>query len=202
MIRLLSVIALLLFFYSSIVVGQETHIWYSNDFQLNNNSTFVGKDSLVILNYPNSSKKAAGKLAFDNDGVLSPFKVGEWTYYYPNGSIQSRGNYQMSSFIDCGTGGLERVFYHYKIGKWSFFDADEDLIAEGDFKTKELPISTRCDSEIILFGISDSSWTISEPKKISRQEIETVEIGYETYSVKIFYDRKDEWIKVEYNLSQ
>lgn len=200
--RQLSIFALLFFFCSSIVLAQKTHIWYDKDFNLDSNSTFVGKDSLVTYNYPNGSVKAVGKLAFDNDGILSPFKVGEWIYYYPNGSIQSHGNYQISSFIDCGTVGPERVFYHYKTGKWSFFDIDENVVAEGNFKDVDFPISTRCGTEVILFGITDSSWNYSDLDKLDIQEIETVKIEYEDFSARMFYDRKDEWIKVEYDLSQ
>lgn len=199
---LLSIFAVLFFFCSSIVLAQETKIWYDKDFKLDNNSTFVGKDSLVTLNYPDSSEKAVGKLAFANNGALSPFKVGEWIYYYPNGSIKSRGNYQMSSFIDCGTGGPERVFYYYKTGKWSFFDTDENVLAVGIFKNDEFPISTRCGTETILFGITDSSWNYSNLNKLDNREIEEVEIDYEDFSAKMFYDRKEDWIKVEYDLSQ
>jgi len=198
----LSYLLFLFCFSSSIIFAQETHIWYDNDFQLNDNSVFVGKDTLVTLYYSDGSKKASGKIALDNAGKLSPFKVGEWTFYNNNGSVKSQGNYQMSTFIDCGTGGPEQVFYHYKTGKWSFFDANENVVAEGSFKNDEFPISTRCGTETILFGITDSTWNYSNLEKFGIREIETVEIDYEDFSVKIFYDRKKEWIKVEYDLSQ
>lgn len=197
----LSYFLFLFCFSSSIIFAQETHIWYYDDFQLNNNSVFVGKDTLVTLYYSDGSKKAFGKFALDKDGKLSPFKVGEWIFYNPNGSVQSQGSYQMSSFIDCGTGGPEQIFYHYKTGKWSFFDTDENVVAEGTFKNDEFPISTRCGSETILFGITDSSWDYSDFEGLDIRDIETVEIDYEDFSAKMFYDRKEEWIQVEYDLS-
>ena len=54
----------------------------------------------------------------------------------------------------------------------------------------------------MLFGITDSSWFFSQSNDISIKEIETVEIDHEDYSEKIFFDRKEDWIKVEYDLSQ
>jgi|GEM_PF-1016470 antitoxin component YwqK of YwqJK toxin-antitoxin module len=189
---------LLLFcFNCSVIFAQETHVFYDDVFQLSDNSIFVGNDSLVTLYYPDGSKKAHGKFALDKEGHLSPFKVGKWSYYNSKGSIQSQGNYQMSSFIDCGTGGPQRAFYHYKIGHWAFFDKDENVIAEGNFNVEEFPIKTRCGSERIHFGITDSTWSFNKFNGISLQEIETVEIVHQNYSEKIFFDRKDEWIKVD-----
>ena len=189
-------------FSSSIIFAQENHVWYDKDFQLTDNSLFFGSDTLITLYFPDASKKARGKFALDKDRKLSPFKVGEWSYYNSNGSLQSQGNYQMSSFIDCGTGGPQRAFYHYKIGSSSFYDKNENVIAEGDFKVEEFPVSTRCGVEKMLFGITDSSWFFSQSNDISIKEIETVEIDHEDYSEKIFFDRKEDWIKVEYDLSQ
>ena len=199
--KLLSYLLVLFFFSSSIIFAQETQVWYDNDFQLTDNSIFIGNDTLVTLNYSDGSKKALGKFALDKEGKLSPFKVGKWIFYNSNGSVQSQGSYQMSSFTDCGTGGPERVFYHYKTGKWSFFDTDENVVAEGIFTNDEFPISTRCGTETILFGITDSSWNYSNLEKLEIREIETVEIDYEHSTAKMFYDRKEEWIKVEYDFS-
>ncbi len=200
--KLMSYLLFIFFLSSSTIFSQETHVWYDKDFQLIDNSVFVGNDTLITLYYSDGSKKASGKFALDKDGKLSPFKAGEWSYYNSLGSLQSQGNYQISSFIDCGHGGPQRSFYHYKTGSWTYFNKDENVIAEGDFKVEEFPVSTRCGTEKMLFGITDSSWSFSQSNEISIKEIETVEIDHENYSEKIFFDRKEEWIRVEYDLSQ
>lgn len=190
---------------TSLVYSQNVHVAYDDTFELIENSKFVGEDSLVSIYYPNGSLKSTGKLALYPDGKLSPFKIGEWIKYYQNGTIESKGNYEMSSLIDCGPGGLQRQFYNYKTANWLFNFSNGKLKASGFFIMEKLPISTRCDSEIIVFGITDSSWVFrnEEGQEISPtfellNSIEKVETQDEYYLSFILYDRNSGWLKTVY----
>ena len=107
--------------------------------------------------------------------LISSGKIGNLQYIYSNrlnlGEVRNE----------------ENVF-------WSFAPHDISVL---QYLIEEFPIKTRCGSERIHFGITDSTWSFNKFNGISLQEIETVKITHENYSEKFFFDRKDEWIKVD-----
>ena len=130
---------------------------HDKDFKLNGNERFVGKDSLITKYFDNGSIKSKGFYAIDTFGKVSNLKIGEWTDFYSNGKIKSVGKYQISSYLDCGIAGLERIFYNFKIGEWIYYNQDSTVEAKGTYKIIKTKIDTRCEGgdSLIFMSITD-----------------------------------------------
>jgi hypothetical protein len=163
--------------------------------------TFNGKDSLVIKHFDNGEIKSKGKYAIDNDGKVSDLKIGKWTEYYSDGKVKCEGNYQISSYVDCGTAGLERVFYNYKIGEWSYFTSSGTLAANGKYKIINAKIDTRCkNGDNLIFMTITKGWKISD-KTLDKKVLQTVKQDYDDgFSVESYYDSKKNKVIMNYGI--
>ena len=177
----------------------STAIFYDNDFSLDNNMAFNGKDSLLIKHYDNGEIKSKGKYAIDNDGKVSDLKIGKWTEYYKDGAVKSEGNYQISSYVDCGTAGLERVFYNYKIGEWSYFTSNGALVAKGKYKIINVKIDTRCkNGDSLIYMTITKDWKISD-KTMDKRVLQSVKQEYDDgFFAESYYDSKQNKVIMNY----
>ena len=157
-------IAVILIFISTVqtVCAQNTYSTaIKNDKYLTliNNTIFGGKDTVIKRYYTDGTRQSDGKYAIDTNGKPSRFRIGKWIEYYSNGAIKSIGEYQISSYLDCGAAGLERVFYNYKIGEWIYLDQDSTVEAKGNYKTINARISTRCKGgDNLIFMTITNNW--------------------------------------------
>ena len=109
------------------------------------------KDTLIEIQ--NGKLLSIGKVAVSKNGV-SIMKFGNWKNYNENGILISKGEYKIGKYIDCGMGGPEQTFYHYKTGIWEFYNDKGETDFELEFIPKEHFIDTRCDGgDKMLFGI-------------------------------------------------
>jgi hypothetical protein len=133
------------------------------------NAIFGGKDTVIKKYYKDGPVQSVGKYAIDANGKPSSFRIGKWTDFYSNGAIRSTGEYQISSFLDCGAGGLERVFYNYKIGEWIYLKQDSTVEAKGNYKTINARISTQCKGgDNLIFMTITENWYFLKPYDNSR----------------------------------
>lgn len=144
---------------------------YDNDYlKLADNSKFIGKDTLVINIFENGKIHSKGKYAIDRDGKISTLKVGFWQQFYRTGKIESEGNYEISSYVDCGVGGLERTFYNYKSGKWDYYNIDSEIEASGVYQKVKCHLNTRCDGGTeLIFMKTTKDWIIFNEKNVVLQ---------------------------------
>ena len=153
-------ILLIFTFCSSFAQNRDAAI-YGNDYiKLVENSKFAGKDTLIINTFENGKIQSKGKYALNKDGKISFIKVGRWIHYYRNGNVESEGSYEISSYLNCGPGGLQREFYNYKIGIWKYFNHNNTVDATGNYSTFITHIETQCEGgDDLLFMKTDGKWS-------------------------------------------
>jgi len=98
----------------------------------------------------------------------------------------------MKYFMICGNWRSEQVFYHYKTGKWSFFDAwmcsrRGSFLNDGPFCNSVWYRNAYIWYYRLQLGLLEFG-------KIRYSEIETLKIAMKDFSVKILLIEK-EWIK-------
>ncbi|OCK41826.1 hypothetical protein BA195_13625 [Tenacibaculum soleae] len=109
------------------------------------------KDTLIEIK--NGKLLSVGKVAVSKNGT-SVMKFGNWKNYNENGILKSKGEYKIGKYVDCGVGGIEQMFYHYKTGIWEFYNNKGETELKLEFIPKEHFIDTRCDGgDKMLFGI-------------------------------------------------
>jgi hypothetical protein len=168
----------------------STYIDYDKDFFLLNNEKFSGKDTLIVKYGKNGEIIGKGNYALDQSGNVSSLKIGNWTYFYSNGSVKATGEYQISSYIDCGTAGLERIFYNYKIGDWIYFYQDSTIEAKGLYYLIKTKIDTRCEGgDSLIFMIVTDNWLFNN---LNNESID--KLKYLTISTKF-----DDGFKIDYS---
>ena len=139
---------------------------HDKDFKLIDNEKFFGKDSLITKYFDNGNIKAKGNYAIDIFGKVSNIKIGKWTDFYSNGTIKSVGEFQISSYLDCGVAGLERIFYNFKIGEWIYYNHDSTIEAKGTYKIIKTKIDTRCEGgDSLTFMTITDDWVF--PNKLN-----------------------------------
>ena len=110
-------------------------------------------DTLIELKNKKGTVIGIGKMAVA-DNNISDLKFNLWKEFDSDGILSAEGNYKISSFIDCGAGGIVRAFYYYRIGKWKYFKKNGGLNFELNFVPKEHLVDTRCEGgDKMIFGI-------------------------------------------------
>jgi hypothetical protein len=167
----LSLYILLLFTFFVTSAQNRNSFIHDNDYiKLTDNSRFIGKDTLVINTFENGKIHSKGKYAIDRDGKISTLKVGFWQQYFRNGKLESDGNYEIISYVDCGVGGLERTFYNYKAGKWNYYNLDSEIEATGVYQEIKCHLNTRCDGGTeLIFMKPTIDWKILDEKNVDLQ---------------------------------
>jgi len=164
---------------------------HDKDFKLIDNEKFTGCDTLITKYFDNGSIKAKGNYAIDTFGKVSNLKIGEWTDFYLNGKIKSVGKYQISSYLDCGVAGLERIFYNFKIGKWIYYNQDSTIEAKGTYKIIKTKIDTRCEGgDSLIFMTITDDWDF--PNKLN----EVVNVDKAKYL--LISNEFDDGFKIDY----
>lgn len=164
-------IATILLFICIIKLGYSqkkysTFIDHNNDFKLVNNEFFFGRDTMITEYYHNGNIKAIGKYAINEFGKISSLKIGRWIEFYPNKTISSKGDYQISSVLDCGVAGLERIFYNYKIGYWTYNFENSSVAARGKYEIITSKIKTRCKGDDkMIFMDTTSNWEFFDSER-------------------------------------
>ncbi len=168
---------------------------------------FYGDFEMKEVNYNNGQLMDRGNYAYDKEGNLSNLKTGDWTSYYENGQLKSKGKYNIGSFIQCCFSGACKQFYNYKVGSWEYFYSNGQLKAAGEYETKQLHVNTSCEGgDNMSFGITTSQWkyfnekgeTI-EPNAEFIIEFEKVKSGGNTMASYLFPDSKKENIEMEFD---
>ncbi|NVK84758.1 MAG: hypothetical protein HWE21_10585, partial [Cytophagia bacterium] len=114
------------------------------------------RDSLLTLFNDHDSKIAQGRFAVDNENNLSEIMSGQWTYFYDNGNIKSKGEYKIAQYIECGIVPFY-TFYPYKTGKWQFYTEKGEFDFELNFISKTHHVDTSCEGGAdISFGIIEN----------------------------------------------
>jgi len=167
----LSLYILLLFSVFVASAQNRNQAIYDNDYvKLADNSKFIGKDTLVINTFENGKIHSKGKYALDKEGKVTALKVGHWQQYFRNGKLESEGSYEISSYVDCGVGGLERTFYNYKSGKWNYYGVNSEIEASGIYQEIKCHLNTRCEGGTELtFMTPTKDWKILDEKNIDLQ---------------------------------
>ena len=122
---------------------------------------YIGKDSIIEQQYKDNLKqvKSIGGFAINKIGEISNLKTGIWIENYPNGQLKEKGKYEISSFIDCGTAGLIRSYYFYKVGEWLYYYDNGQLKATGVYERISTQIDTRCEPRVnINFSKVNTTW--------------------------------------------
>lgn len=113
-------------------------------------------DTLIKLKNKKGTVIGIGKMAISDNNV-SDLKFNLWKEFDSDGILTAEGNYKISSFIDCGMGGVFRAFYYYRIGKWKYFKKNGELDFTLDFVPKEHFVDTRCEGgDKMIFGIVET----------------------------------------------
>ncbi len=162
---------------------------YDNDYiKLIDNSKFAGKDTLVTNTYENGKIHSKGRYALNNEGKVSYIKVGRWIQYYRNGNVESEGSYEISSYLNCGPGGLQREFYNYKIGIWKYFSSENTVDATGNYSTFITHIETQCEGgDDLFFMKTDDKWSFPNGQTNDLKERINYSTTYDGYNEFVYF---------------
>lgn len=115
--------------------------------------------------YSDGKIRAIGPVALEKDGKLSEMKAGEWTEFYPNGQVRSKGAYEMDSYIQCCYIGPCRQYRYYKTGQWAYYYDNGQVKAEGRYQLGKLKVQTSCEGGAeIRTALTDKSWAYYNEK--------------------------------------
>lgn len=168
---------------------------------------FKGNSEMKELSFPNGQLKEQGNYAYDNKRSLSDLKIDEWSSYYENGQLKSKGKYNIGTYIQCCFSGACKQFYNYKIDFWEYFHSNGQVKAAGEYQTRQMHVVTSCEGgDDIPFGVTTSKWNyfnelgdIIEPADELIIELETVNTGGNTLASYFFPDSGKENIKMKYD---
>lgn len=169
--------------------------------------SFKGSSEMKKLSFSDGQLKEQGNYAYDSKRSLSDLKVGEWSSYYENGQLKSKGKYNIGTYIQCCFSGACKQFYNYKVGFWEYFHSNGQLKANGEYQTRQMHVATSCEGgDDMPFGLTTSKWEyfnelgeVIEPSNELIIELETVVPGG---NVLVFYflpGSEKENIKMKYN---
>ena len=187
------------------------YISYNDRVTLLANNQFLGQDTLLITYYPNGEKKDEGHYAFDKNHFLTQLKIGSFVEFYRSGAVKSIGNYQISSYIDCGIAGYEREFYNFKASSWTYYFENRKVHAKGQYDLIKTKINTRCEGgDSLMYGITNGSWEfydssghkINKPSNTERQEFEKVTENHNLMETGFRYDRQKQQVITIYQRAQ
>ncbi|PCE64739.1 toxin-antitoxin system YwqK family antitoxin [Sediminicola luteus] len=139
----------------------------------------ASKDSLVYFYYENKIVKGVGRVALEGR-TPSNLKVGHWKEFRANGTIEAEGSYKIGSYIQCCYAGPCHWYYHYRYGKWKYYDVNGELCYELEFVPTELRIKTSCDGgDDLLFGLVkeipiDYDDIVTTDTIVKRQKVEII----------------------------
>lgn len=116
--------------------------------------------------------------------ILDPYldyngiRVGQWTEYYPNDSIKSRGTFSIGATTYCQAAGPSVSGYEYKSGVWTFYYDSEQVRARGEFKREKEEFRNSCGGDAYFYGMVTAKWLfyneegdfIDKPSDISEFE--------------------------------
>lgn len=102
---------------------------------------------------------AIGPVALEKDGRLSEMKAGEWTEFYPNGQVRSKGAYEMDSYLECCYIGPCRQYVNYKKGSWTYYYDNGQVKASGRYQVGSKRPYTNCGTgPNVKTSHTDESW--------------------------------------------
>lgn len=116
---------------------------------------YTHRDTVVLSN----GYRAFGVAILDPYMSFSGRKIGSWTCLYPNGKIFSQGNYGLGVYTICQAGGPNDVGYDFKIGQWSYWHDNGQLMTTGVFQQEKYPINTSCEIDTMYISKAGSTWT-------------------------------------------
>ncbi len=185
---------------------RQIYIAFEDQYEIRKGN-FAGNSEMKEVKFANGKLREQGHVAYDKEGNLSNLKIGEWTSYYENGQLKSKGQYSIGSFIECCFSGPCKQFYNYKTDNWEYFYPSGQLKATGEYQSKQMHVRTNCEGgDNMPFGITTSLWRyfneageLIELSEQLRIELETVETGDRTLASHFFPDSKKENIKRKYN---
>ena len=175
---------------------QKVAIYDPEKIELKENTKFIGKDTLFIHQYENGKILSKGKYAITKSGSNSNLKVGFWVQYYRNGNIQSEGNYEISSYIDCGPGGYQKMYYNYKVGNWKYYNALNIVEASGNYTNFNSHIQTNCGGTDLIFMKTNNEWIFPQGLDDNiKERVNSVLFsdGYNENSFSLKEDNTVEW---------
>ena len=187
------------------------YIAYNYKVTLLANNQFIGQDTVLITYYPTGEKKNEGHHAFDKNHFPTQLKIGRFVEFYRSGAVKSTGNYEISSYIDCGIAGYEREFYNFKDSTWTYYFENRKVQAKGKYAVIKTKIETRCEGgDSLIYGITNGSWEyydssgqkIKEPSNAQTQEFEKVTENHNQMETGFRYDRQKQQVITIYQRAQ
>lgn len=177
---------------------------HDKDFKLIDNERFIGNDSLIIKYFDNGSIKSIGNYAIDEFGKVSSLRIGKWTDFYSNGKIKSVGDYKISSYLDCGVAGLERIFYNFKTGEWIYYNQDSTIEAKGTYKIIKTKIDTRCKGgDSLIFMTITDNWDFPNSsdilEKVNKVKYLLISDEFDDgFKIDYYYDIKSKKVLIKF----
>lgn len=183
----------------------RVYIANENKFKISNGQ-FIGQSELKKDTFSNGLLKEVGRYAYDQENELSTLKIDEWSTFYDDGQLKSKGKYEIGSYIQCCMSGPCKEFYNFKIGIWKYYHPNGQIFAEGEYEVKPLKIDTSCQGgDNMPFGIINSNWQFFDskgnqihPAMESLLELESVFFFEDSIIVIMHPDKEKEKIEVEY----
>ncbi len=117
------------------------------------------KDTLIVKYYDNGNKRCEGKFAVPLEGDIDcyEFKTGYFREFYQNGQLKGEGQYKVGSYLDCCNLSACKMYYHYRIDDWIFYDSLGKLIYEVKYIPKKLRLKANLENESLIFGVLNNS---------------------------------------------
>jgi antitoxin component YwqK of YwqJK toxin-antitoxin module len=85
-----------------------------------------------------------GNIVLTQDNTKTELKVGVWTEYYHSGKKKSQGNYSLTEYIHCCSGGPCLMHYAFKTGLWTYYYESGQIETIGIYNNKSEKIDTNC----------------------------------------------------------
>jgi len=133
---------------------------YTSRIAISNEATFgdvnVGIPQLdtFVVHLNGADTMSYGHYGLSNERELSIYKTGYWKSFYPNNILKEEGEYRIGHYINCCFAGACMQYYHYKIGKWKYYDSNGNLKCKVAYIPSTLHKDTNCEGgDQVKFGL-------------------------------------------------
>lgn len=127
-------------------------------------SGFHGVTKEDTTYYTDGKIASIGHYAVAKNSRTSGNKFGLWTKYYPNGQIESQGNYEMYSLLYYHSPiKRQRIEYSYKVGKWVYYYENGQTKAAGIYHIVNSKANKGIDNQFYKSALTTTDWKFFNP---------------------------------------
>jgi hypothetical protein len=99
-------------------------------------------------------------------------QIGYWTYYYPSGSIYSRGKFEIGALTECYADGASVSSYNFKVGQWQYWYENGQALTTGNYTPRKVVWKNSCGSDTVLQSMISRQWMFYDSDGKEKRDIE------------------------------